>query len=520
MKKNNLILTYDLGTTGNKCTIFDETGQELYSINIPYPTYYPRPGWAEQDPADFWMSVVQGTKMLMETHGLNASEIAVIGLCGHMNGCIPVDASGNVLYRNIIHSDSRSASACDHIARRIPFQDFYQITGNRLDAHYTLPKILWLMENYPDIYYRTRFFINTKDYIAYRLTDVPGVTDYSDASLTCMLDMSRRDWALDMLKDIGFDTNKLPRLMRSIDLAGTLTKQAADALGLVAGVPIAVGGGDGACASRGAGMTKPGTAYNYLGSSAWISTLSPKPVYDADARIFNYFDLDGVHSNVCGTVQSAAASFNWAVDMLASPGLESAGKVMEEKERYAWVEKAARLSPPGANGVFFLPYLMGERTPLWDGNTRGAFVGFTLYHNKSDMLRAVYEGVGFALKSVLDVFTENKIAIEELTLIGGGAKSMLWNEILCALFRIPLKVHKVPGEATSLGAAMAAGVSVGIFKDLVHAAKIEYARAYYPEEKMMQAYETPYRIYRSLYPRLKPVYEDITDSYNMIGEIK
>ena len=511
----DFILTYDLGTTGNKCTVFDREGHALYSAVVPYGCFYPKPGWAEQDPNDFWESIVAGTRLLREQWDLEPGDIAAIGLSGTMNGCIPVGPSGEVLYRNIIHSDCRGAAMCDYISSHIPPDEFYRITGNRLDSHYTLPKVLWLKENHPDIYEKARYFINTKDYAAYRLTGRLGITDYSDASLTCMLDMQKKAWAAGMLVELGLDEGKLPDVKRSIEIAGPLCREAAEALGLIEGIPVSVGGGDGACATHGAGLAAPGRAYNYLGSSSWICTLSAAPVIDEKARIFNFYDLDGFHCNVCGTVQSAAASYNWALDMLAqAPDFMSHDTESTEKKEktdikavYDWVEREAGKSPPGANGIIFLPYLMGERTPYWDENARGAFVGFSLFHKRSDMLRAVYEGVAFALKDVLDVFLGNSLTVEDLILIGGGAKSGLWRKILCDVYGRPVKVHKYPGEATSLGAAMAAGTAVGLYMDLAHACDTAYDCMLTPDDVTSMAYVKPYDIFKSLYYHLKPAYD-------------
>ena len=508
MSDHNLILTYDIGTTGNKCTVFGSQGREMQASTVPYGTIFPKSGWAEQDPMEFWQSVIIGTRELIEKWGMKPSDIAVIGLSGHMNGCIPVDDQGNVLYNNIIHSDCRSSAQCDYIAERVDFNSFYQITGNRLDPHYTLPKVLWLKDKHPEVYNKTRYFLNTKDYISYRLTGTLGLTDFSDASLTCMLDINNKDWAYDLLQTLGVDTNKLPALHRSFDLAGGLSNEAAQLLGLLEGTPVVVGGGDGACAARGSGLTGTGDTYNYLGSSSWIGTLCDTPILDKAARIFNYYDLDGSHINVCGAIQSAAASYNWAVEMFGeTAGVK--GSEGNQNDVYDKVEVLARSSPIGSNGVIFLPYLMGERTPHWDVNARGAFVGFSLYHNRGDMLRSVYEGVGYALRNVLDVFIENQINIQALTLIGGGAKSKLWNEILCNVLNKSVKVHKSPGVATSLGAAIAAGVGVGIFKDMNTAITTVYDREYNPEELISSAYEKYYKIYQSIYPRLKPVYDEI-----------
>ncbi len=508
--ERNLILTYDIGTTGNKCAIFNSKGQEVMSSIVSYDTIFPKPGWAEQDPHDFWQSVVTGTKQLIEK-GLNPKEVAVIGLSGHMNGCIPLDENGEVLYNNIIHSDSRTDEQCDFIRQNIDDETYYRITGNRIDPHYTLPKVLWLKQYYTDIYHKTRYFVHTKDYISYRLTGNIGISDYSDASLTCMLDLHKGEWAYDMLKTLKVDANKLPELRCSYEIAGYLTKEAADILGLVEGTPVTVGGGDGACATRGAGVKNVGDAYNYFGSSSWIATLNETPVIDNTARIFNFFDLNGKDMNICGTVQTAAAGYNWAIDILGPSGEEVSGGKSSSKSIYDKMESMARSSTIGAHGMFFLPYLMGERTPLWDPNTRGAFIGFTLFHDRNDMIRAVYEGIAYALRTVLDVFKDNQLNFKDIILIGGGAKSTLWTEMLCHVYNIPVKVHPTPGVATSLGAAIAAGIGVGIFKDFATAVDPHFVRICTPDPAQHDEYEKFYQVFRSIYPNIKPVYDKIAE---------
>lgn len=508
MSSRSLILTYDIGTTGNKCSVFDERGQKLWSVVMAYDTIYPQPGWSEQRPDDFWASVINGTKVLIEDYGLDPKDVAVIGLSGHMNGCIPMDMEGQVLYNNIIHSDCRTGEECRNIQDIFSSQHFYNITGNRIDPHYTLPKVLWLKKHHPDIYKNTAYFLNTKDYMVYKLTGKLGITDYSDASLTCMLDIRTKKWSKELVEGLGIDINKLPRLKGSYEIAGGLSRDAAKILGLKEGTPVAVGGGDGACATKGAGVIEEGMAYNYIGSSSWISTMTKSPILDDGARIFNFCDLDGVHYNVTGTVQCATISYDWVIENLGKYEMELVAK--GHGDIFQLIQEVAEGSPIGSRGVFFLPYLMGERTPYWDENTRGGFIGITLFHDRKDLFRSVYEGIAYALRSVLDVFEENQIDIKELNLIGGGAKSSLWNEIMCNVFNRPISVHPHPGEATSLGTAIAAGVGVGIFKSFKEAKDIiRFNRRLEPDSEAVAQYEKYYKIYKMMYPSLKSIYEAI-----------
>lgn len=505
----SLILTYDIGTTGNKCTVFDLRGRAVCAETVSYGTIYPKPGWSEQRPLDFWESVISGTRILLKKGGINPSDIAVIGLSGHMNGCLPVGSDGSVLFNDIIHSDSRSTMECGQISNCFDEMSYYNITGVRLDPHYSLPKIMWLKNNYPDIYDNTEYFLSSKDYIAFKLTGSIGNTDFSDASMTGMLDVGKKCWSDELLSALDIDKSKLPQIKKSCDIAGHINAEAARLTGLLKGTPVVIGGGDGACATKGAGIVERLQAYNYIGSSSWISVLNDKPVFDESARIFNFYDLDGESFNVCGTVQCAAISYDWVLNNIGKYEVEEAKR--HGINVFDYIDGIAENVPVGSKGVFFLPYLMGERTPIWDENTRGGFVGFTLFNSREDLFRATYEGVSYALRSVLDVYEENGLFPDDLTLIGGGAKSLLWNTIMSNVYRKKLKVHKYPREATSIGAAIAAGVGAGIFNNFGSAIEMtEFEREIKPDEHIMEKYRKYYYIYKMMYPCLKPVYDQIS----------
>ena len=274
--EKDLILTLDAGTTASKCTLFKKDGTALSAVRKEYATDFPRPNWSEQSPDKVIASIVEGIKELLMQ--IPAERIACVGLSGTMNGCIAVDSEGTALYPNIIHSDSRADKEAEEIGSFISPAEFYKLTGNRLNNHYTLPKILWMRKNHPDIYKNTRWWLNTKDYIYGWLTGRFGVTDYSDASLTIALDIRKRDWATDLLRDLGVDSECMPHIRCGHDVTGHVRGAAARLTGLLVGTPVAVGGGDGACAARGAGVHEPGSAYSCIGSSAWVSQLTQSPV--------------------------------------------------------------------------------------------------------------------------------------------------------------------------------------------------------------------------------------------------
>ena len=470
MSKQVGILVFDIGTTGVKSILFHETGKVMGTSTQKMKTTYPHVGWAEQDPYGMWQGVLRGIRQLKDKGILNTTDIVGIGLSGHMNGMIPVDAQGEPVYNEIIHSDNRSEQYCSYILDRIPLDNFFAITGNRVDSHFTLPKIIWFKQHLPNLYKKTKHIIQSKDFIRSRLIGMHyGVTDYSDASLTGALNFKKKTWAKDILCELGLDVNIFPHVRASHELAGTVSADAARMTGLKEGIPVYIGGGDAACSTRGAGIVAPGKAQLYVGSSAWISVLEGKPLIDSKRRLQNFYDLGGYLCNVCGTVQSAGVVREWASEVL---GFSDKTKIDDVVSLYKFMDQQAKSSGIGARGIIFLPYLMGERTPYWDQNLQGAFVGLSLIHTRADMIRAIFEGVAYAIHSVLDVYKENSIFIEDLTLIGGGAESVFWCHIFCDVLHKPIHLIDSPRMATALGAAIAAGVGSGLFQNYESGAQI------------------------------------------------
>ncbi|QEN09733.1 xylulokinase [Oceanispirochaeta crateris] len=493
MKERNCILTYDIGTTGNKCSVFDITGNMLASTTIHYATEYPFPGWSQQNPEDYWDSVIKGTKCLFEKAPEIFGRIACISLSGHMNGMLPIDQEGKALFPEVIHSDNRAEPFCNDIRNKISDSDFYSICGNRIDVHLSLPKILWFKSNHPDLYKKTSYFIQSKDFIAGNLTGNYGITDFSDASLTCVLDLTQKAWSKEILEINSLSIEKFPHLLHSHDQAGTLGKDQAVMLHLPRGLPVFMGGGDAASSARGAGIDGYKMAQNNIGSSSWISLLSPAPLMDEKRRIQNFFDLDGVNFNLCGTVQSAGIAIDWLLEEMIQPGNTKVNK-------YSYCESLAQTSKAGSNGLFFIPYLMGERTPHWNSSLKGAFLGLSLNHKKKDICRSVFEGITLALKDVLDVFNENDKEIEKLSLTGGGAISLFWNQIMSDVYQKPVNIPHAPKQATSLGAAMAAGVGMNFYKSYSEAVKLVHTeRTVNPGVENMEIYEERHSMFKRLY---------------------
>jgi len=442
------ILAFDLGTSGNKAVLVDEQQNITAQASAGYRVHYAPGGCAHIDCEEMWESCVAAARELTQKSGVSRQDIAAIGLSGIMNGCIAVDGQGSVLYPNIIHADIRTGAQAAHMNR--VFSGWYALTGNRATVRGSAAKYLWLKDEQPQAYQNTAFFLQTKDFIRGRLTGRYDITDFSDAGLTGLMDIRRGVWARDVVREIGLDKTKLPHLLPGSRIAGHLTAQAAEQLGLLQGTPVCTGAGDGACSALGAGVTGKGEGYACLGSTAWISAASDDIIDPEGERLITYHDGFGKYLLPTGSVQNAGTALSWAADALAAGGV-------------AELEQLALDAPTGCEGLMFLPWLQGERTPFWDDDLRGGFIGLSLTHTRAHMARAAYEGVALALGAVADVFGD--IISGGLTLVGGGAASALWAQSLCDVLGGSVRVNTASSGMTALGAARLAGVSVGLWSE-------------------------------------------------------
>jgi xylulokinase len=498
--QNPCILAHDLGTTGNKATLFDSTGAVVAATFVAYKTAYPHPNWAEQDPAGWWLAVCESTRELLDSSSISPDDIAVVSFSGMMNGLLPVDREGKPLRSTIIWADQRATAEAEFLARRCGMDRVYCRTGHRPGASYTAAKMLWVQRHQPELYAKTQQVLQAKDYIAYKLSGV-FATDYSDASSTNLFDLEKRDWAVDIVEAVGLDPEKLPPALPSSTVIGQVTTEAAASTGLLAGTPVVIGGGDGACATVGAGSVKPGDAYNYIGSSSWIAVTATRPLHDPEMRTFTFAHLDPELYFPTGTMQCAGGSFDW---------LERLLRGQDEHQLYDEMNNAAAGIPPGANGLLFLPYLIGERSPHWNPLARGVFAGLAMSHSRAELARAVLEGVALNLKMILDAFLEQGAAIQAMRLIGGGARSAVWRQILADVYALPILRPALPTEATSLGAAIAGGVGVGLFPDFrVAHDLVQVEQGEQPNEAHSQRYGALYDLFQRTYTRLVPVFEEL-----------
>ena len=491
MTQRTFVLAHDLGTSGNKATLFDAAGALIGSAFAGYNTRYPHPNWAEQDPADWWRAVCTATRQLLDATGVDPQAIAAVGFSGMMMGCLPVDAAGTPLRSCIIWADQRAQSEADYVAAQCGADEVYLRCGHRTSPAYIAPKILWVRTHQPDIYARAAKFLVPKDYVVHQLTG-EFVTDYSDASGTLLFDLVARTWHQPFLDALEMTADQLPTPVPSSTVVGTVTPAAAAATGLAPGTPVVIGGGDGSCAGIGAGVIEPGTAYCVIGTSAWISVSTLAPVPDPQQRTMTFHHVHPARYAPMGVMQLAGGAREWAWKALADGALD--------------LDAAAAQVPPGAHNLLFLPYLMGERSPWWNPQARGAFVGLGMEHDKAAMARAVLEGVGFGLGQILDALREQVPDIRAIRLIGGGGRSSLWPQILADIFQLPVHPLELTGEATSWGAAVAAGVGVGLYDWSIAAARGVVAAVYTPDPVHAARYAELRPLFRESYLGLAPVY--------------
>ena len=482
------LLAHDLGTSGNKATLFTESGTLVGSVTESYPTDYKNGNWAEQDPESWWTAVCISSKKLLEK--VDVSRLAAVAFSGQMMGCLCIDEQGRPLRPHILYCDQRSGVQCDSLTERVGADEIYRISGHRPSSSYAVEKLMWVRDNQPEIYAKTAFFLNAKDYMNFRLTGRIA-TDFNDASGSNAFDIQTLSWSDKIIDAAGVSRSMFPEAVASTEIIGCITEQAASATGIPCGTPVAAGAGDGGCATVGAGSVAPGATYCYLGSSSWISTTSEAPVPDPEMKTFTWAHPVRGYYQPCGTMQTAGSSYAWLRNTLAD------GKDFEA------INDIIAESPAGANGVVFLPYMLGERSPRWNPDAKGAFIGLGLETVQSDIYRSVLEGISMNLDIILRVM-KGGVDISDILLIGGGAKGGLWRQILADVFVVPVKVPEYLEEATSMGAAIIGGVGCGLFPDFSAAERfVNITQQTMPIEENVRVYEKIKPIFDSCYSSLE-----------------
>jgi xylulokinase len=498
MTSQTYFLGIDVSTTATKALLIDPAGSVLAVAATEYPFETPRPLWSEQHPDLWWDGAVKSIRTVLEKSGVDPAHIGGLGLTGQMHGLVLLDESGSVLRPSILWNDQRTQAQCDEIHRVIGREKFIQITGNLALTGFTAPKILWVRDNEPEIYAKAAHVLLPKDYVRYRLTGDYAM-DKADGSGTVLMDLQKRDWSGEVLSALGIPRAWMPPLYEGPEITGTLTAAAAQVTGLRPGTPVMAGGGDQAAQAVGVGAVREGIVALTLGTSGVVFAGTGGAFIEPAGRLHAFCHSVPGRWHLMGVMLSAAGSLRWHRDTFAP------------QASYDELLAPAVDIPLGSDGLLFLPYLTGERTPYPDPLARGAFVGLTVRHTLPHLTRAVLEGVAFGLRDSFELMESAGLAgIEQVRVSGGGARSPLWRQILADIFDAELVTVNTT-EGAAYGAALLAGVGAGHWPDVdaACAAAIQVTGRVSPVAEQARAYEPFYDQYRALYPALKPTFQQM-----------
>ena len=487
-------LGIDSSTTGIKALLINATGDVVGTATTDLPLSTPQPLWSEQDPADWWAGAVESIRLVLAETGLSGDDIAAVGLTGQMHGLTLLDAEGEVLRPAILWNDQRTGPQCDEIRARLGKSRLIELTGNDALTGFTAPKILWVREHEPTVFAKIRQVLLPKDYVRFKLTG-EYATDRAGAAGTLLLDVKSRDWSAPVLEALELPAELLPPTHEGPEVTGQISAAAAAATGLKEGTPVVGGGGDQAAQAVGVGAVEPGIIALTLGTSGVVFASTGEPFIEPEGRLHAFCHSVPGRWHLMGVMLSAAGSLRWYRDTLA-PSIDFD----------ALLAPAADV-PRGSEGLLFLPYLTGERTPHPDPLARGAFAGLTIRHTQPHLTRAVIEGVAFGLRDSFELIKGAGLAgIKQVRVSGGGARSPLWRQILADVFDSELVTVNTT-EGAAYGAALLAGVGAGAWADVdaACAASVKLTGSTPPQAEGVSAYAESYAIYRDLYPALKAI---------------
>ena len=494
MKK--YLVGIDIGTSGTKSVLFDLDGSTVASATREYPMSQPKNGYAEQDPADWWRAVRETLRELArECDG----EIVGIGLSGQMHSVVLLDESFEVLRPSILWCDQRTAGECELMERIVGREELVRITGNPAMTGFTAAKLLWVKNNEPEIYSRVKHILLCKDYIRYKLTG-ELVTDAADGSGMQLLDLKTRKFSPELCEKLGIDMRLLPRVIESHELSGRITAEASAITGIPEGVAVAGGGGDNACAALGVGVYESGRAFTTIGTSGVVFAPTDELAIDPAGRIHTLCSAVPGGWHVMGVALSSGLSLNWFRSSLA-PELS-----------YKEIDELAMDIQVGAEKLIYLPYLMGERTPLLDPNARGVFFGLSAMHTRAHLARAVLEGISYSLNDCVELIRDMGIELSSMTLCGGGAKSPLWQQMLSDIYGIPIGIPS-SSEGAALGAAILGGCAAGVYPSVGEGCeRVASTRGRVtPNAERGREYQKYYEIYKSIYPAVKRQFKELSE---------
>ena len=485
-------LGIDTSTTSSKALLIDEKGKVVAVASNPHSLQTPKPLWSEQNPREWWEATTASIRSVLGQAGTGGEGVGAVGLTGQMHGLVLLDESGNVLRPAILWNDQRTQSQCDEIHEIVGKEKFIQITGNVALTGFTAPKILWVRENEPEIYAKARHVLLPKDFVRLKLTGEYAM-DKADGAGTVLFDLKVRDWSDEILSALDIPRAWMPKTFEGTEFTGHVTEEAASLTGLKAGTPVAAGGGDQAAGAVGVGAVEPGIVGLTVGTSGVVFATTPSALIEPEGRLHAFCHAVPGMWHFMGVMLSAAGSLQWFRDKLA-PDVS-----------FDDLLKEAEMIPAGSEGLQFLPYLSGERTPYPDPLARGAFIGLTLRHSRAHMTRAVLEGVAFGLKDSFSLIQNAGLeGITQIRASGGGTKSTLWRQIMASVLNAELVTVNTT-EGGAYGAALLAGVGAAVWNDVASACRecVRITGSTLPDKEEVEKYRKSYAAYRELYPALR-----------------
>jgi xylulokinase len=495
MREQGYTIGIDASTTATKALLIDDQGAVVSVQASAYPFETPQPLWSEQDPDLWWNGAIRSIRSLLTQTGLTPQSIRAVGLTGQMHGLVLLDAAGSVLRPAILWNDQRTGAECDEIRTRVGRSELIAICGNDALTGFTAPKVLWVRNHEPEVFERARHILLPKDYVRLRLTGEYAM-DVADGAGTILMNLAARQWSDPLLEALGIPRSWLPPLFEGPSVTGALTAEAAAATGLVPGTPIIAGGGDQAAQAVGVGAVQEGIVALTLGTSGVVFATADSPFIEPDGRLHAFCHSVPGKWHLMGVMLSAAGSLRWYRDTFA-PG-----------RAYDDLLAPVASIPPGSEGLLFLPYLTGERTPHPDPLARGAFVGLTVRHGFDHCTRAVLEGVAFGLRDSFELMKACGLgSIKQVRVSGGGTRSAIWRQILADVLGAELVTINTT-EGAAYGAALLAGVGAGRWPDILSACRetVRLTGSVAPAPGGPERYERAYEQYRNLYPALKPTF--------------
>jgi xylulokinase len=502
-------LGIDIGTSGTKTLLIDDAGRVLAAATVEYPLSTPQPGWAEQEPRHWWEATQATVREVLQKSGLSGGDIQGIGLSGQMHGSVFLDERGEVIRPALLWSDQRTVAQCDWITAAVGAERVVELISNPVLTGFTAPKVIWLRDHEPENYRRVRKVLLPKDYIRFRLTG-EFATEVSDASGTAMFHVRERRWAHELLDAIDVPREWMPDCFESEEPSTRISEAAAEATGLRAGTPVVGGGGDQAAGAVGNGIVEPGIISSSVGTSGVVFAFSDEPSVDPRLRLHTFCHAVRGKWHQMGVMLSAGGSLRWYRDTLGGP--ETLVAAALGVDPYVVIADEAKNAPAGSEGLIFLPYLTGERTPHPDPYARGVFFGLTLRHDRRHLARSVLEGVAFGLRDSFEILDEMNVPIREVRASGGGARSPLWRQIQADVVgrdHVTINVDEGP----AFGVALLAGVGTGNWSTVAEAcrATIRVADRCPPDEANRKVYDALHPIYQGLYHSLKPHFAAVAD---------